>query len=70
MANELKLTAETDGILWSVRVNGEVFLVVRNRLIDWSGFDVHAVSDGGIEYLGDAPTHNEALTLIRAEIGD
>lgn len=68
MANELELVAETDGVLWSVRVNGSVFLVVRNRLADWSGYDVHAMTDGGVEYLGDTPDHQGALALIQAEI--
>lgn len=64
MDNELKLVAETDNVLWSVRTGGAVFLVVRNT----AGFDVHTVADGGVEYLGDVETHQSALALIEGEL--
>jgi hypothetical protein len=66
MADELKMVAETEGILWSVRANGTVFLIVHNKL---SGFDVHTVADGGVEYLGDVETHSAAVALIQGSIG-
>lgn len=65
MGDKLELTAETDGALWSVRTNGTVFLVVRTP---HELYDVHAVVDGGVEYIGDAGTHADALKLIQAEI--
>lgn len=66
--DELELVAETEGMLWSVRTNGTVFLINRNRMADWSNFDVHVVSDGGVEYLGETTSPEGAKGLIRDHV--
>jgi len=65
MSNDLKLVEETDGVLWSVRTGGTVFLVVAQLS---NLYDVHVVADGGVEHLGQVASHDGALGLIQDEL--
>lgn len=68
MALELKTVEETEGVLWSVRENGTVFLITRTP---YGLYDVHVVADGGVEHIGNTSRiegPEGALDLIRIEI--
>lgn len=66
----LTLTEETADVLWSVRTPQAVYLVVRERTAEWSNFDVHKVSGGGVEYLDTVTSLDSALGSIRQDLND